>query len=153
MDKEQKYRAAQDQAERTAKENTESWAAAVYELGTPNVARFFASIGEFEPLAMVSVMQEFIDETGMPEPSIYDDLFEPSYLTPAQHTIYTVWQKIDAAWSAQRAVMAAEWRAQRAVMAAKRTQRLQDALNNDAPPAALAAVLGFATKPVPVEDA
>ena len=142
MDKEQKYRAAQDQAERTAKENTERWAAAVYELGTPNVARFFASIGEFEPLTMVSVMQAFIDETGMPEPSIYDDLFEPAYLTPAQHMIYVVWQKIDAAWSAQRAVMAA-----------KRTQRLQDALNNDAPPVALAAVLGFATKPTPVEDA
>ena len=142
MDKEQKYRAAQDQAERTAKENTESWADAVYEVGTPRVARFFASLADFEPLTMVEVMQAFIDETGMPEPSIYDDLFEPAYLTPAQHTIYTVWQKIDAAWSAQRAVMAA-----------KRTQRLQDVLNNDAPPAALAAVLGFATKPVPVEDA
>ena len=140
MDKEQRYRAAQDQAERSAKENAESWAAAVCEVGTQKVARVFAALDDFDPLLVVEVKERFMEELGIPAPD--RENFDENWISHDAKTVYRVCRKIDDAWKAERKRLAVE-----------RTQRLQDALNNDAPPAALAAVLGFATKPVPVEDA
>ena len=137
--REQAFHAAQDQAQRSAKENAESWAASVYEAGTQKVARVFAALDDFDPLLVVEVKQRFMEEVGIPAPD--RESFDETWISHDAKTVYSVYCKIDDAWEAEKNRLAVE-----------RTRRLQAAIQS-ACPSAVEIVLNMNTQPTPVEDA